>query len=83
MGEAGVSRGFFWGGRGGGWQQKAVILVSVLIWTRKITEEGNTRLVGLNILVLKLAADGKEKMLSVVWLYSNASICVSSQDAAV
>lgn len=68
---------------GGGWRQKAVILISVLIWTGKITGEGDTGLVGLNILVLKLAADAKEKMLSTVWLYSNAFICVSFQDAAV
>lgn len=60
-----------------------MILISVIIWTGKITRHGNARFMGLNVLVLKLAADTEEKMLSIVWLYSNAFICVFSQDAAV
>lgn len=62
MGED-VSR-VFCGGKG--WGQKAVVLLLVIIWTGKITGESNTRLMGLNIMVLKLAADAKEKMLSIV-----------------
>lgn len=68
---------------GGSLGKKAVIPISVIIWTGKITGEGNSRLMGLTILVLKLAADAKEKLLSTVGLYSNAFICLSSQDAAV
>lgn len=51
-----------------------MVLIPVIIWTGKITGGGNTRLVVLNILVLKLAADAEEKMLSVVWLCSSAFI---------